>query len=49
MKESKEVHMQGLVIDELTTCEDLDEYICGGYANACMYLSSSCIYNDLTL
>ena len=27
MKESNKVHMKGLVIDELTTYEDLDDYI----------------------
>ena len=26
MKESKKVHMQGLAIDELTTCEDLHDF-----------------------
>ena len=27
MKESKKVHIQGLVIDEQKYCEDLDDYI----------------------
>ena len=31
MKESKKNYMEGLVIDELTTCEDLEDYIRGGY------------------
>ena len=33
-KYKKNIYMEGLVIiiiAELTTCEDLDDYICGGY------------------
>lgn len=43
MKESKEVHMQGLVITELTTCENVDDYTRVGYANASTF--PACVHN----
>ena len=44
----KKINMEGLVIDELTTCEDLDDCICGGYVQW-MYHSSLCIHIDVNL
>ena len=37
MKEKKNIHLQGLVIDELTTREGLDNYTCRGMPNTCIY------------
>ena len=44
MKEKKNVHLQGLVIDELTTCEGLDNYTCGGYVFIQLMYISDFIY-----